>query len=51
MRFIVNYIRSLFCRHDFELIAKVKEHDVLLGDSGRLVYRCRKCGYVQRVKL
>jgi hypothetical protein len=49
MRFIVNYIRSLFCAHDWELI-----HDVFVrGDFSDYcckTYRCKKCGYSKRYK-
>jgi uncharacterized Zn finger protein len=52
MRKLIMYIRSLFCGHDFELIAKNGYYD---GDStiplkGEFVYRCSKCGYVYRLK-
>ncbi len=54
MRAIVNYFRSLFCQHDCELIADITdkvEDEWGYKISYRKVYRCKKCGYVQRVKL
>ena len=55
MRWLINYIRSLFCNHEWELIAKVEKHDPDsrsgLPTSREWTYRCKKCGYVQKVKL
>ena len=54
MRTIINYIRSCFCKHDWEFLAKVNEYDEFSGNmpSGvKRVYRCRKCGFVQRVRM
>lgn len=50
MRWLINYIRSCFCKHEFEMI----DDKVLTNKSGNpcdhlRVYRCKKCGYVQRV--
>lgn len=44
MRWLVNYIRSLFCRHEWEHIAKVTNY---IGYTE--IYRCKKCGYVQKI--
>lgn len=53
MRWLINYIRSCFCEHDFELVHKAYLYD----DPGEnmpvgilLIYRCRKCGYVQKIQ-
>ena len=54
MRAIINYIRSCFCKHDFELLAKVTTKDPFYGNKPighKHVYRCKCCGYVQRVRL
>ena len=54
MRFIINYIRSCFCKHDWEFLTKVNAYDEFSGNmpaSVKRVYRCRKCGFVQRVRL
>lgn len=47
MRTIINYIRSCFCRHDWELIF---ESDIVNDITDKTpinrvkVYRCKKCG-------
>ena len=46
MRTIINYIRSCFCKHEYELIKEIHCHDEL----NRLVevewiYRCKKCNH------
>lgn len=52
MRTIINYFRSLFCKHDFECLAEVRTTDVFFGEvSHHQTYRCQKCGFVQRVRL
>ena len=52
MRLIVNYFRSLFCKHEWEKIAEItlmnEEHDIPAGYQ--FVYRCPKCGYTQKIK-
>ena len=48
MRWLVNYFRSCFCEHDWELI-----HDVFVEDWSNYhckTYRCKKCGYSKRYK-
>lgn len=51
MRWLIQYVRSCFCSHDWELI-----FDTMVEvDGGREVYscktyRCRKCGYSKRYK-
>lgn len=53
MRWIVNYIRSCFCTHDWELLDESTVYDntdycgrmvkpYIVGT--RWVYRCKKCG-------
>lgn len=54
MRWLINYIRSCFCCHDWERIGRVevqrytkkKDHTY-----NRITYRCKKCGFVQRMKI
>lgn len=54
MRWIINYIRSLFCKHEWELVGKTSCYidwfpkDMPVGYI--VVYRCWKCGYVQKIK-
>lgn len=51
---IVNYIRSIFCKHDWELIydcfIKVDKESKLMIYRQR-VYRCTKCCYYKKIKL
>ena len=54
MRGLVQYIRSLFCRHEFEEVGTVRIFSSF--DDGRVVenrktFFCRKCGYGRRVVL
>lgn len=52
MRWLINYIRSCFCKHEWELIFE----DNIYGSSFKMpdnkikVYRCKKCGYSQKYK-
>lgn len=54
MRWIVNYIRSCFCKHDWEYLGKAERFN---SDSSELPcaitqsWRCRKCGYIMTHKL
>lgn len=41
IQIFVNYIRSCFCRHKWELILEKRD---LWGKLAK-VYRCTKCGY------
>lgn len=56
MRWLINYIRSCFCKHEWELI-----FDKMIVDSSKptgieipndhiKVYRCKKCGYSKKYK-
>lgn len=52
MRWLINYIRSCFCKHDFELLSKC---GVFYGGDDlpcehKWIYRCRKCGFVRKIK-
>lgn len=56
MRWLINYLRSLWCKHDWELLDKAAVFD---GDSPsyhnrpiyrQYVYRCKKCGYAKKYK-
>lgn len=52
MRWLINYIRSCFCKHDWELLS---EKTVWDGDNPRAkypmgtkwTYRCKNCGYIK----
>lgn len=51
MRWIINYIRSCFCKHEWELIFDTRVNDIDWGDSYRCkTYRCKRCGYEKKYK-
>lgn len=52
MRWLINDIRSCFCKHDWEKLLHVahKEYGYNIATGYTDVYRCKKCGYVQKVK-
>lgn len=53
MRWLINYIRSCFCNYDWEML---QDHSRYLTSESEMpykvtrYYRCKKCGYVQKVK-
>lgn len=50
MRWLINYISSLFCKHEWELIFNTEVHTDF-GDLYHVkTYRCKKCGYSKRYK-
>ena len=56
MKWLINYIRSCLCKHDWELLQIVNHHDEFSVRHNMIcgrthVYRCRKCGYVQKIKM
>ena len=54
MRTLINYLRSCFCKHDFELIKEilVYENDRASRPVGiRRTYMCNKCGHVKKIRL
>lgn len=57
MRRLINYIRSCFCKHDWEcLVSKMPVYDISIKTSCALptryewVYRCKKCGVKNVIK-
>lgn len=54
MRTLINYLRSCFCKHEFELIGHTEvyqnENDKL-PHARRQTYLCKKCGYVKKINL
>ena len=49
IRALINYFRSCFCKHDWDLIC-----DTVLKFEGKphnkmWIYRCKKCGYHNRI--
>lgn len=51
VRWLVNYIRQCTCKHDFELLWEIMEEKSQNKEVLRWTYRCKKCGFVQRVRL
>lgn len=58
MRWLINYIRSCFCKHEWELIFETNVHCERDIDYRRRdvhnytvkTYRCKHCGYTQKYK-
>lgn len=54
MRILINYLRSCFCKHEFELIKEVSVYENNRASRPvtiRHTYMCNKCGYVKKIKL
>ena len=50
MRKIIEYFKSLFCHHNFEIIREVavyKDYWDKIPSYHKLVSRCKKCGYIK----
>lgn len=53
MRKLINYIRSCFCRHDWELMQESSVYNRELDKypiGKKWTYRCKKCGYFKTYK-
>ena len=52
MRWLINYIRSCFCNHDWEMIfnKSVYGEDKSVPIAHVKVYRCKKCGMSKKYK-
>lgn len=56
MRKCIDYIRSLFCKHDYEEIDRCLVYDGTFAPYYRRclgmkwTYRCKKCGYIKITK-
>lgn len=50
MRTLIEYIRSCFCKHDWELIFSNTLAVRSIASNRIKVYRCKKCGYSKRYK-
>ena len=53
MRWLINYIRSCFCKHEWELIFNndFYSQSIVTGKMNECpykVYRCKKCGIEKR---
>ena len=44
MKWLINYIRSCFCEHDWELIFNSVVEDDCGARWQQKTYRCKKCG-------
>lgn len=53
MRKLINYIRSCFCTHDWELLKydELPQPEYSWCIKRRIwTYRCKKCGYMETYK-
>lgn len=50
MRWLINYIRSCFCKHDWEMIFDARAEVDWNKVYHRKTYRCKKCGYSKAYK-
>lgn len=55
MRRLINYIRSCFCKHDWELLDVIDVYEITFRKSERpqyrkWVYRCKKCGCENKIE-
>lgn len=54
MRTLINYLRSCFCKHEFELIKEVSIYENKNSSRPCIIrhtYMCQKCGYVKQIEL
>lgn len=54
MRWLINYIRSCFCKHEWEQLRKdlaVYGSSLEMPIYYETVYRCKKCGMIQKIKI
>lgn len=50
---ICNYFKKCFCKHDFELLNVLSVYETAFDERPykvKYIYRCKKCGYVQKIK-
>ena len=53
LRWLINYIRSCFCKHDWELLEKTSVWDSTVAKypiGTKWIYRCKKCGHSKKYK-
>ncbi len=53
MRWLIQYLRSCFCKHDFECITRCDHYwyeDDEMPHKHTYIYRCSKCGYTQKIR-
>ena len=53
MRWLINYIKSCFCSHEWEHVIRVKHmsYEMMKPIGYQDVYRCKKCGYVKKFNI
>lgn len=54
MRTLINYLRSCFCKHEFDFIEAVSIYENIHASrphTNCYTYMCKKCGYVKKIKL
>lgn len=49
MRWLIEYVKSCFCKHEWELIFNTRVEDDFETYTCK-VYRCKKCGYAKKYK-
>lgn len=51
MRWLINYIRSCFCKHEWEILWDVEHYNDYYTEIWHSrTYRCKKCGYSKTYK-
>lgn len=53
MRWLIDYFRTCFCKHDFQLLCQNNVYATEFSKMPKYVeytYMCKKCGYVKKVK-
>ena len=53
LRKLIQYFRSCFCNHDWEHLNSVNIFENNYSERPYVhkeIYRCKKCGYVQKIK-
>lgn len=50
---LIMYFHKLFCKHEWELIGNIRllDYDDDVPTGYRKTYRCKKCGYVQKIEI
>lgn len=52
MRWLINYIRSCFCNHEWELLTESLVYEKEIGSMPCRkvwIYRCKKCGFKNKI--
>jgi len=55
MRWLINYIRQCFCKHDFQERSYSlfkKGETIVIEEIGKMIFlKCKKCGYHKEKKI